>query len=148
MKVIHYILLLLLFGSCSSAQYFKVVEATHTSNMGGLQGARSERFDIIIKDNLRLEIKYLLVGDVQIILKKENKNGFTHLQGVYFPENREYPTINEENGVIDNMPEKNFDLNTIYLVSENVQTKKTLKKKLKISNKNTQKQEKEKELPQ
>lgn len=148
MKAIYYILLLLLFSSCSSAQYFKVIEVIHTHNMGGLQGARSEKFNIIIKDNLRLDIKYLLVGDLEIALKKENKNGAIYLQGVYFPENPEYPTINEENGAINNMPEKTFDLNTIYLVSENVKTKKTIKQKLKISNKNTKKQVEVKELPQ
>jgi hypothetical protein len=147
MKAIHYILLMLLFSSCSSAQYFKVIEAAHTRNMGGLQGARSERFNIIIKDNLRLDIKYLLVGDVEIVLKKENKNGAIYLQGVYFPENQEYPTINEKTGVVDHMPEKKFDLNNIYLVYENVRTKKIIKQKIKIRNENTQRQIKESESP-
>ncbi|THV56908.1 hypothetical protein [Chryseobacterium candidae] len=148
MKAIHYILLLLLFSSCSSAQYFKVIEATHTRNMGGLQGARSERFNIIIKDNLRLEIKYLLVGEVEILLKKENNNGAAYLEGIYFPENQEYPTINEKNGVVDHIPEKKFDLNNIYLVYENVKTKKIIKQKMKIRNKNTKKPIKESESPQ
>lgn len=67
MKAIHHILLLLLFCSCSSAQYFKVIEVTPTLNMGGMQGIRSENFNIIIKDNLQPDIKYLLAGNVEII---------------------------------------------------------------------------------
>lgn len=137
MKAIHFILLLLLFSSCSSAQYFKVIEATHTIAIGGLQGARSENFNIMIKDNPQLDIKYLLVGDTEIVLKKENKNGITYLQGVYFPESPEYPTINEKNGDTVSVPGKNFDLNKVYLVSENVKTKKTIQQKIKILNKKT-----------
>ncbi|RXM38339.1 hypothetical protein BOQ62_17340 [Chryseobacterium sp. CH21] len=148
MKAIHYILLLLLFSSCSSAQYFKVIEATHTLTMGGLQGARSERFNIMIKDNPQLDIKYLLAGNVEITLNKENKNGITYLQGVYFPESQEYPTMNEKSGTTDSIPEKTFDLNTIYLVSENIRTKKTIKQKIKILNKNIKNQIKKEEHPQ
>lgn len=102
----------------------------------------------MIKDNPRLDIKYLLTGNVEIILNKENKNGITYLQGIYFPESREYPTINEKNGVTDHLSGKNFDLNTIYLVSENVKTRKTIKQKIKIRNKNTEKQIKEQDSPQ
>lgn len=130
MKVIHSILLLLLFSSCSSAQYFKVMEATHTLSIGGVQGAKSETFNIMVKDNPQLDIKYLLVGNTEIVLKKETKNGITYLQGVYFPENPEYPTINEKDGTTAPIPVAVFDLNNIYLVSENIQTRKTTRQKI------------------
>ncbi len=148
MKDIHYIVLLLLFSSCSSAQYFKVMEASYTLSIGGVKGARSETFNIMIKDNPQLNIKYLLAGNTVIVLKKETKNGITHLQGIYFPENLQYPTINEKDGTTSPMPGETSDLNNVYLVYENVKSKKTIRQKIKIRNKNTQKKIKKEDLPQ
>ncbi len=88
MKAIHFILLLLLFSSCSSAQYFKVIEATHTIAIGGLQGARSENFNIMIKDNPQLDIKYLLVGDTEIVLKKKIRMALPICKEYIFPKAR------------------------------------------------------------
>ncbi|REC79968.1 hypothetical protein DRF60_03010 [Chryseobacterium elymi] len=142
MKTISYILIILIFSSGCSAQHYKLIEAVHTTNPGGVKGSRSENFNIKVKDISKLEPQYLLAGNVKIPLKKENRNGVLHLQGIYFPESPDQITI-DVNGTIKK-PEQDhiFDINTMYLVSENKKNKKQIKQKIDFSHKNNENRDK------
>ena len=123
MKTLHYILLLLTLSACSTAQTYKLIEATQTTKIGGVKGSRTENFNIIVKNNLKLEAKYLLLGEVKIPLNKEVKNGMIHYSGIYFPENIEEANFNGATSAV-----LNFNSNNAYLVSENVKSKKIIKR--------------------
>lgn len=136
MKAINYILMILFFSSGCSAQRYELIEAVHTTDLGGVRGSRSENFSISIKNISKVEPKYLLVGTVKIPLKKESKNNILYLHGTYQPESPDHITVNE-NGAAEN-PERNqvFDLQRAYLVSENIKNQKLIKQKINFSNKN------------
>ncbi|MGK6340675.1 hypothetical protein ACMGDK_00445 [Chryseobacterium sp. DT-3] len=138
MKIISYILIILSFSSGCSAQHYKLIEAVHTTNHGGVKGSRSENFNIRVKDISKIEPQYLLVGNVKIPLKKENKDGILHLQGIYFPESPDQMTIDENRTI--NKPEQDqvFDLNRVYLVSEDKKNKKQVKQKINFIHKNNE----------
>jgi len=138
MKTISYILIILFFSNSCSAQNYQLIEAVHTTNPGGVKGSRSENFNIKVKDISKMEPKYLLAGNVKIPLKKENRDGILHLQGIYFPESQDQITI-DENGTIKK-PEQDevFDLNKMYLVSENKKSKKQIKQKINFLHKNNE----------
>ena len=128
MKTINYILILLLLSSCSSAQNYKLIEATHHTQLGGVIGSRTEVFTIILKNNSKLKVKNLLAGNVKIPLIIESKNGISYLKGYYLPENPNEITLDD----ISNPNKKNesFDLNNVYLISEIIKSKKNIKQKL------------------
>ncbi|MDQ0064336.1 hypothetical protein [Chryseobacterium lathyri] len=115
-----------------------MIEAVHTTNLGGVKGSRSENFNIKVKDISKIEPKYLLAGNVKIPLKKENKNGILHLQGIYLPESSDQITI-DANGAIKN-PEHDqiLDLTKVYLISENKKNKKQIKQKINFLHKNNE----------
>ncbi|MDP9961734.1 hypothetical protein [Chryseobacterium lathyri] len=138
MKTINYILIILFFSSGCSAQNYKLIEAVHTTNLGGVKGSRSENFNIKVKDISKIEPKYLLAGNVKIPLKKQNKNGILHLQGIYLPESSDQITI-DANGAIKN-PEHDqiLDLSKVYLISENKKNKKQIKQKINFLHKNNE----------
>ncbi len=133
MKTLNYILVLFFLSSCSSAQNFRLVNATHSVSIGGVKGARAEKFDITIKNNPKLEVKYLLVGNVIIELRKEIINGRLHLKGQYFPERPATTTVNGEKETL--ITRDDFNLKEVYLISENVKDKKEISQKINFSTK-------------
>lgn len=132
MKILNYILALFLISSCSSAQNFHLIKANHTVSLGGVKGARAEKFDIIIENNPNLEVKHLLVGNVVIELRKENNNGELHLKGQYFPEKVETATPDGGKEIL--ITRDNFNLNEVYLISEKIKDKKEISQRIFLTN--------------
>lgn len=131
MKTFTFIITLMLLGSCGSAQHLIVRDAWHEVSLGGVRGARAERFTIIAKENEIFRPLYLLVGEVKIELSTSVENGHMILSGAYFTENQ--PTVTE-NGIID--PKKIlFDVGAAYLISENIQSRKQIRQKVSFKNK-------------
>ncbi len=124
MKIFPQLLILLLLSACSSAQNFKLIEAIHTTKIGGVKGSRTESFDLVIKNNSKLEAKYLLLGEVKVPLNKEVKNEITHYHGIYFPENTDEATLDYPTPILK------FDPTNAYLISENVGSKNLIKQKV------------------
>ncbi|ACU07423.1 hypothetical protein FIC_00972 [Flavobacteriaceae bacterium 3519-10] len=125
MKFLHYILLAVFLGGCSSAQNHRLIDSSHTVSLGGVKGARSEKFDISVKENPQLDVKYLLVGDVKIPLNKTHKDGNVHLTGVYFPEVQ--PTV-DLNNTKTRTPV--YDAEKVFLVSQVKDTQKLIHQKI------------------
>lgn len=138
MKIINFVLILIFFSSCSSAQNYKLIEVNHFTTLGEVKVARSENFSIIVRSNSKIEPKYLLVDNVKIPLQVENKKGVLYLKGIYLPESPYDINVyaeGEGKKISDNQV---FDLNHAYLISENMKNKKLIKQKLNFNNsKNT-----------
>lgn len=126
MKFIYYLLLLLL-GSCSTAQNLKIIEAVHYTRIGGVKGSRAEVFEIKMRNNSKLNVKSLQMGKVEIPLNKDLKNGMLILTGTYFPENPGGPQLGESTAVLP------LNLKAVYLLSENATTKKISRQKITFS---------------
>lgn len=126
MKFIYYVLLLLL-SACSTAQNLKIIEAVHSTRIGGVKGARAEVFEIKMRNNSKLNVKHLQIGKVEIPLNKAIKNGILTLTGTYFPENHGGPQL----GASDLTIPLNFK--EAYLLSENLSTKKINRQKISFS---------------
>ncbi|MDR6920779.1 MULTISPECIES: hypothetical protein [Chryseobacterium] len=139
MKAINYILILLFLSNSCSAQSYTLIEAIHTTDLGGVRGARTENFDISVKNISKMEPRYLLVGTVKIPLKKENKNNILYLQGTYQPESPNHITVNADGKAENSQLNQIFDLKRVYLVSENLKNKKQVKQKINFNNKNNEK---------
>lgn len=133
MKIINFILILIFFSSCSSAQNYKLIEVNHFTTLGGVKGARSESFSIIVRSNSKIEPKYLLVGNVKIPLQVENEKGILYLKGIYLPESPYDINVYAE-GEEKTSDNQDFDLNHAYLISENMKSKKPIKQKLNFNN--------------
>lgn len=129
MKTFNYLLILFLLSSCVAAQNFQLITASHTTRLGGVKGARAEKFDIVIKENPQLEVKYLLVGNVRIDLIKKNIGGTVHLSGLYFPEKQPSITQSGEVTTVKN----DFNLDEAFLVSTVLNTKKEISQKINFS---------------
>lgn len=130
MKSLTYILAFFFLSSCSTAQNFKLVEADHTVSIGGVRGARAEIINLRVKENSKLKVKYLLIGNVKIDLIQKTAGGILHLKGQYFPENTENIILNENPN--SKIMKDDFDLEKVYLVSENIITKKEIVQKINI----------------
>ena len=126
MKFICYVLLLLL-SSCSTSQNLKVIEAVHYTRIGGVKGSRAEVFEIKMRNNSKLNIKYLQIGKVEIPLNQDIKNGMLILTGTYFPENPEGPQLGEAAVPLQ------LNFKDAYLHSENLPTKKMSRQKISFS---------------
>lgn len=131
MKTFNYILVLIFLSSCSTAQNFKLIEAFHTINIGGVKGARSEKFDLTVKNNPQLIVKHLLVGNVVIELTRKESSGLLHLSGLYFPEQQEMVSADGKILVPENRD--NFNLEHVFLVSEYRKTGKQIAQKIKFA---------------
>lgn len=134
MKIINFILILIFFSSCSSAQNYKLIEVNHFATLGGVRGARSENFSITVRSNSKIEPKYLLVGNVKIPLQVENIKGVLYLKGIYLPESPYGTNVYIEGEGKKKSDNQDFDLNHAYLISENVKSKKPIKQKLNFNN--------------
>lgn len=139
MKAINYILILLFFSHSCSAQSYTLIEAIHTTDLGGVRGSRTENFGISVKNTSKMEPRYLLVGTIKIPLKKENKNSILYLQGTYQPESPNHITVNADGKAENSEQNQIFDLKKAYLVSENLKNKKQVKQKINFNNKNSEK---------
>lgn len=133
MKTFNYILMLFFLGSCSAAQNYQLIEATHSTNLGGVKGARSEKFEITVKENPKLLIKHLLIGNVKVALIQKRTSGLITLSGLYFPEQHEM--VSEAGQMVIPAIKNNLDFNKIYLVSEDIQSKKEILQKIIFSEK-------------
>ena len=126
MKTINFLCILFFLSSCITAQNFKLIKASHTTSHGGVKGARAEKFEIVIKENPQLLVKYLLVGDVKITLFTKNIAGNIQLNGSYFPERQPTIDLNGKNSIIKN----DFNLNQAFLISEVITTKKEVSQRI------------------
>lgn len=126
MKTINFLCILFFLSSCITAQNFKLIKASHTTSHGGVIGARAEKFEIVIKENPQLLLKYLLVGNVKIELLKKTDGGTIQLNGTYFPEKQPSVTLNGENPNSRN----DFNLNEAFLIYENINSKKEQSQKI------------------
>lgn len=135
MRTLSLLFILFLIGSCGSAQNLKIENAWHEVSLGGVRGARTERFTIIAKESETVRPLYLMIGDVKIDLNKSTDNGNVILTGVYFPESQ--PTVTE-NGTVET-DKNNFDLRTAYLVSDNRNSKLEMRQKITFKTKSNPK---------
>ena len=129
MKTLNYLLMLFFLSSCVTAQNFHLIKASHTTSHGGVKGARAEKFEIVIKENPQLQVKYLLVGNVKIELLKKKIGSTIQLNGTYFPEQQPTITLSGEQSSIRN----DFNLKEAFLVSEDVKTKKEISQRITFS---------------
>ena len=51
MKIISYVLIIFLFGNSCLAQHYTLIDATHSTTLGGVKDVRSENFNLIVKKN-------------------------------------------------------------------------------------------------
>ena len=126
MKTFKYLLMSFFLSSCVAAQNFQLIKASHSTNHGGVKGARAEKFEIVIKKNPQLQVKYLLVGNVKIELTKKNIGETIQLNGIYFPEQQPTITLSGEN--VNNR--NNFNLKEVFLISEDLKKKKEIAQRI------------------
>ena len=126
MKTFKYLLMSFFLSSCVAAQNFQLIKASHSTSHGGVKGARAEKFEIIIKENPQLQVKYLLVGNVKIELTKKNIGETIQLNGIYFPEQQ--PTITLSGDNVNNR--NDFNLKEVFLISEDLKKKKEIAQRI------------------
>ena len=126
MKTFNYLLMSFFLSSCVAAQNFQLIKASHSTSHGGVKGARAEKFEIVIKENPQLDVKYLLVGNVKIELTKKNIGETIQLNGIYFPEQQPTITLSGEN--VNNR--NNFNLKEVFLISEDLKKKKEIAQRI------------------
>lgn len=126
MKTFNYLLMSFFLSSCAAAQNFQLIKASHSTTHGGVKGARAEKFELVIKKNPQLEVKYLLVGNVKIELTKKNVGGTIQLNGTYFPEQQPTITLSGEN--VNNR--NDFNLKEAFLISEDLKKKKEIAQRI------------------
>ncbi|WP_373707678.1 hypothetical protein [Kaistella sp.] len=113
-------------SSCVAAQNFQSIKASHSTSYGGVKGARAEKLELVIKENPQLQVKYLLVGNVKIILMKKNVGRTIQLNGIYFPEQQ--PTITSSGENVNNR--NDFNLKEVFLISEDLKKKKEIAQRI------------------
>ena len=113
-------------SSCVATQNFQLIKASHSTTHGGVKGARAEKFEIVIKENPQLDVKYLLVGNVKIELTKKNIGETIQLNGIYFPEQQ--PTITLSGDNVNNR--NDFNLKEVFLISEDLKNKKEIAQRI------------------
>lgn len=133
MRTLTLLTVLFLVCSCSSAQNLKIENAWHEVSLGGVRGARAERFTIIVKENGTVKPLHLMIGNIKIPLTSSRHSGNIILTGAYFPENQ--PTVTESGTTVHT--DDNFDLNAAYLVSENITSKTEIRQKISFKSKST-----------
>ena len=126
MKTFNYLLMSFFLSSCVAAQNFQLIKASHSTSHGGVKGARAEKFEIVIKENPLLDVKYLLVGNVKIELTKKNIGETIQLNGIYFPEQQ--PTITLSGDNVNNR--NDFNLKEVFLISEDLKNKKEIAQRI------------------
>ncbi len=126
MKIFNYLLMSFFLSSCVAAQNFQSIKASHSTSYGGVKGARAEKLELVIKENPQLQVKYLLVGNVKIILMKKNVGRTIQLNGIYFPEQQ--PTITSSGENVNNR--NDFNLKEVFLISEDLKKKKEIAQRI------------------
>lgn len=130
MKIFNYLLMSFVLSSCVAAQNFQLINASHSTTHGGVKGARAEKFELVIKENPQLQVKYLLVGNVKIELTKKNIGETIQLNGIYFAEQQAMITLSGEN--VNNR--NNFNLKEAFLISEDLKKKKEIAQRITFTN--------------
>lgn len=131
MRTLTLLTVLFLVCSCGSAQNLKIENAWHEVSLGGVRGARAERFTIIVKENGTVKPLHLMIDNIKIPLNSSKHDGNLVLTGAYFPENQ--PTVTESGTTLHT--DDNFDVNAAYLVSENISSKTEIRQKIIFKNK-------------
>lgn len=126
MKIFNYLLMSFFLSSCVATQNFQLIKASHSTTHGGVKGARAEKFELVIKENPQLQVKYLLIGNVKIELTKNNAGRTIQLNGIYFPEQQPTITLSGEN--VNNR--NNFNLKEVFLISEDLKKKKEIAQRI------------------
>lgn len=126
MKTFNYLLMSFFLSSCVAAQNFQLINASHSTIHGGVKGARAEKFELVIKKNPQLQVKYLLVGNVKIELNKKNVGETIQLNATYFPEQQPTITLSGENVNSRN----DFNLKEVFLISEDLKKKKEIAQRI------------------
>ena len=126
MKTFNYLLMSFFLSSCVAAQNFQLIKASHSTSHGGVKGARAEKFELVIKKNPQLEVKYLLVGNVKIELTKKNIGETIQLNGIYFPEQQPAITLSGEYSTNGD----DFNLKEVFLISEDLKKKKDIAQRI------------------
>jgi len=75
MRTLILLTVLFLVCSCSSAQNLKIENAWHEVSLGGVRGARAERFTIIVKENETVKPLHLMIGNIKIPLTSSRHSG-------------------------------------------------------------------------
>ena len=126
MKIFNYLLMSFFLSSCVATQNFQLIKASHSTTHGGVKGARAEKFELVIKENPQLQVKYLLIGNVKIELTKNNAGRTIQLNGIYFPEQQ--PTITLSGDNVNNR--NDFNLKEVFLISEDLKKKKEIAQRI------------------
>lgn len=113
-------------SSCVTAQNFQLIKASHSTSHGGVKGARAEKFELVIKENPQLQVKYLLVGNVKIELTKKNVGETIQLNGTYFSEQQPTITVSGEYSKNRNY----FNLKEVFLISEDLKKEKEIAQRI------------------
>lgn len=129
MKLINYFGIIFLLCNSCAAQKYRLIEATHTTTLGGVKGAKSENFYIVVNNHQKLQPKYLLTGTVKIPLTEKKENGTLHLYGIYKSDDS-MPTIEMSGKIQDSASNTILDFNNAYLISEIIKNKKQIKQKV------------------
>lgn len=113
-----------MLSSCSTAQSIKILEAGHYTRIGGVKGSKAEIFEIKIKNNPKVNVQCLQLGEVKIPLSKEVKDQMQILTATYFTEDQQGPNLGET------ALTKELDYKDAHLLIENSTTKKISKQKI------------------
>lgn len=124
----------LFFISCFyKGQCYKVLKAESEVSFGGREESRRQIFHLSLKNNPKLEAKYLFVGSEKLEIAKTISNNTIDIKAEYYPlkENSLQIDPKTSNTVKKN---NNYNPEIFFLVSENVKNKKIVKQKIKVTN--------------
>lgn len=122
-----------LSGYFYKAQCYKVLKAEYDVSTGGREESRREIFHLSVKNNPKLEAKYLLVGSEKLEIVKTISNNIIDIKAEYYPLKDNILQVDPKtNNIVKNI--NTYDPKKIFLVSENVKNKKIVKQKIKIIN--------------
>lgn len=113
------------------AQCYKVLKAEYDVSAGGREESRRETIHLSLKNNAKLEAKYLLIGAEKLEIEKSISNNIITIKADYFPVKDNALQVDPKTNAVVTTS-NNFDLTHIFLVSEKRKTKKIVKQKIKI----------------
>lgn len=114
------------------AQCYKVLKAEYDVSAGGREESRRETIHISLKNNPKLEAKYLLVGSEKLEIEKSISNNILTIKAEYYPfKNNALQVDPKTNSTVTTS--NNFDLTHIFLISEKRKTRKIVKQKIKVA---------------
>lgn len=122
------------FISCFyKGQCYKVLKAETNVSFGGREEARKEHYHLSLKNNPKLEAKYLLIGAEKVDIMKTIKNNIIDITSEhYLLKDNDLQVDPKTNNPVNKT--KVYDSTNVFLVSENVKNKKIVKQKIKFKN--------------